>query len=308
MDVERARSGQQQQQDAHRRLLTADLAHDPLNSTLDLSRVEDLEGRTAPAASTTRREELEEEETLSGKVLGRLSMKEVPDVGIFSGAMKESGKGKKRGKKQVKEEAGGDRSAGGGFLSPYLRYKMLKPYLKFVREKEGQPGEGDGEEGNKHAEQVRSIREHFDALTAMTADDFAGEGAKEEEKVEVAEDEEVEVEEEEEVDPGPVKPLRAGMATDRRNFIKKRKKQLKGKSEKMPKMEPKKDGGVGGNGSAPAAALDYEAADFGQFKKGRGGGKDRKRGAYDPWRGFNKKGRGGRKQRFKSEGRSMSYM
>ncbi len=265
---------------------------------MDLSRVADLENRAG--------EENEDGEAL----LRRLSIDGASSSSIGTIFDRSpSPTEKKKGKKKTKESSTfASPPAKTSFLSPYLRYKMLKPYLQHVKGRE--EGRG-GNELDKHADQVRSIREHFEALTAMTAEEFVADSEKEAEKEggesngSGTEEREV-VEAEEEVDAGPVKPLRAGMAiSSAKNFAKKRKKQMKSamSSGKTPKMEEAVE-------RDPSSSMDYESADFGQFTGG--GGKKKGKGnngaAYDPWKGFDKKGGGGgKKQKFKAGGRSMSY-
>ena len=267
LDVETAL--QHQQKEAHRRLLMCDLADDLLNAwVLDISQVARLEGRRATIGE-------EGDDGPNADAFRRLSVKDIPDASVFSSPREE---------KKGKVEAVSD------FLSPYLRYKMLKPYLKYVRSQE----DGQREE-NTHSDQVRSIREHFDALTAMTPDEFAGEEAKE---VEAEEKEEEEQEEVEEVvdgsvtDAGPVRPLRAGIA---KSVAKKRKKTTKNKSAKTAKIQGEVD-----------EKVNYENADYAQFY--RAGGQKKGGASYDPWKEFGKKGKEGRgkKQKYKS-GKSITY-
>ncbi len=245
----------------------------PLGTTLDLSRVTNLEKVNKPSSVT---ESIQE-----------LSLKDKPDLNIFDATSKQNKTSKSSKKSEVKCS----------FLSPYLRYKMLKPYLKHVKEQEGE--DGGGSKPDQHSEQIKQIREHFDALTAMTPAELAGETEEQKDKEE-AEAEEVEMEkdeEEEEMDAGPVRPLRAGVGAGLGIKRKKEPKRNKGGAKKRQKQEEE------------VGAVNYESADFGQFKKGKNNkGKGK---AYDPWKGFDGKGKkgggGGKKgQKFKS-GRSMSY-
>lgn len=247
---------------------SVDLADDPLGGTLDLSRLESL---------TTRDRDLLDV-VANSEALSQLTIKSKPDLVVF-----ERRQGPPTTSKSLQQ----------AFLSPYLRYRMLKPYLRHMQQDGVNAAEGSDKD--EHADRVRSIREHFDALTAMTPEEFQGSETKEKEEDEEEAGREAVAEDEEEVDPGRVKPLRAGMALDRkRRFGKKRKGGGAGHQD-----QPK-------SAKAESAAVDYEAADFGQFSKDKG---KKKGGAYDPWDGFHKRGGGGGKKKFKSGmgGRSVSY-
>ena len=53
------------------------------------------------------------------------------------------------------------------FLSPYQRYKMLRPYLDSMRNQEKSASVTTDED------RIKSIKEHFDALTALTPQEFS---------------------------------------------------------------------------------------------------------------------------------------
>jgi hypothetical protein len=193
------------------------------------------------------------------------------------------------------------------FLSPYQRYQMLKPYMEFINSR------NDSKEAATTDDRIRSIREHFETLTAMTAEDYTaarGDESAVKDEPEESEGDEMEKEEKdilEDNDAGKVQPLRAGLKAEK-NVVKKRKKKQKTFEQfKKPKF-PESEGPT----TAPAAAdvVDYENADFTQFSsKGKAG---QATGQYNPFDNSNKKtkngGAGGKqKQRYRAGGKSVSY-
>ena len=54
------------------------------------------------------------------------------------------------------------------FLSPYQRYKMLRPYLDSMKK-------GEKSSAITDEDRIKSIKEHFDALTALTPQEFNNE-------------------------------------------------------------------------------------------------------------------------------------
>ena len=228
---------------------------DPLKSPLDLSHIADL--------------------SAEGVLLSPPAKLKVTKVNPKLKLFKEM---KKPSKTRISDEI--DSSV----MTPYKRYQMLKPYLAHLHSI-GQSA--DDEALKAHEDKVKSIRAHFDALTAMTASEYKGE---EEEKEEAEEDDTLDRDEIEiEIDPGEVKPLR---------YQKKKGKKRSAKEEEEEGEEAKRikeeDGSV-----------DYEKADFSAFNKEK---KAKNEGMFDPWRGNKgKKGCGKQRQRMKAGNRSMSY-
>jgi len=54
------------------------------------------------------------------------------------------------------------------FLTPFQRFQLLRPYMRALNDNQENRSRTD-------EERMKSIREHFDALTAMTAKEFQGE-------------------------------------------------------------------------------------------------------------------------------------
>ena len=193
------------------------------------------------------------------------------------------------------------------FLSPYQRYLMLKPYLELINSK-GSADEAKEAENKTDEDRVKSIRAHFESLTAMTSEEYSAEGPTNEQK-DAVEDEEEESEDGEEepeeialehLDPGEVKPLRSEKSSKwatKRNKRKQAKRAEGCEDESQVAKQPRTD------------MVDYDKADFGQFSKSKNGAGAS--GQFNPWEGFGKKKKGGggkQKQKMRSgAGKSMSY-
>lgn len=173
------------------------------------------------------------------------------------------------------------------FLSPFLRYKMLKPYLKAIND------EKSSEKEVSDQDRINSIKEHFDALTALSAQDMASESVKnDEDNDSLREEEEIKAESNDfdvdsyEPDPGAVKGLRDGLGKTSR---KRNGKRFMEGHDKKPKV-------------------DYQNVDFAQFSSGKGANKK----IYDPNAEFQSKFKGKKKagkakQHYKRSGKSVTY-
>ncbi len=269
-----------------KRVCNESYVNDPLRSPLDLSRILDLQCPAILEDTSSPRKHSD--------AIKATKLKNVSAISLFQGQV--------RSEQKLSDEKQPARATVCQFLSPYLRYKMLKPYLKFMDLQNKDEAERSQQE-QSHLDQVRSIKEHFDALTAMTPADLT-----EERKQDDEEDEEVDVPEEAPIeedpiaDPGAIAPLRGKKAD--KNFQKKRKKHLQkqGQKNKRPRREASE-----GNAQT---VVNYESTDFNQFTK-KTSNSGANSGIYDPWQGYtnkHKKGGGKQKQRYKSKGsKSMSY-
>lgn len=204
------------------------------------------------------------------------------------------------------------------FLSPYKRYQLLKPYLEHMNAR-------SEHEAATTDDKIRSIRDHFDSLTAMTAEEYAAPTEQEERKD--AESSEYSSDSDGGAaapdilvqDPGSVKALRpTGPSKHDKNAAKKRKQKQKGfEQNKKSKTASVVSPALPKETTTPAAAsdtVDYENADFSQFSatgKRQGNSVD---GQFNPFKNFQKNAKGGKgagakqKQRFRpGGGMSVSY-
>ena len=102
----------------------------------------------------------------NGIIVNNNIIKEHPDLAVFSN--------------RQKTQAGG--RSGKDFLSPYKRYKLLKPYLDSINNKES-----DKAEERTDNVRLKSIQDHFQKLTDMTPtkkEEVVVEDVKEEDDVE----------------------------------------------------------------------------------------------------------------------------
>ena len=190
---------------------------------------------------------------------------------------------------------------------------MLKPYLQFLNDKDADKDSTDA----TNADRVKSIQDHFAALTAMTSEEFTGEKETGKEDDDEMESGEEESEKAEAIDPEKVKPLRSGLTG---------KNKAKRKGGKDPQQPPtkviKSDDPSDVNQQTiqeenDPKSVDYENADFGQFSSSRGNsGRNSKKmagtvpeGQFNPWEGQenSKKGGGKQKQRYRPGNKSISY-
>ena len=203
------------------------------------------------------------------------------------------------------------------YLSPFQRFQLLTPYLEAMAIKQE-----DTKNANKRTdyERIESIKAHFDALTAMTPDEYNADtlGTSENCNDNISEPEESDEADNMldayNPDPGKVKSLRSGFADDRKEYRKQRKLQLMNKNSgnaKESEVSRNKDTVMvksESNGQKRNAAhlgdtetikklkskdatkthLDFENADFSQFSSGVKAEKDKQ---FNPWNGFNKKGK-----------------
>lgn len=206
------------------------------------------------------------------------------------------------------------------FLSPYQRYQMLKPYLQFLNDK----GNNKEESEVTDIDRVKSIQDHFAALTAMTADDFTREreGDKEEEEEQDQEEEEKKDEAHTKVVSDQVKPLRSGMTG--KTKTKRKATSSAGSSGKQQQQQPPAKAAKT-EVDVESASVDYDNVDLGQFGgngaagNNRGNKKNKKvaagavpPGQYNPWESQNNKKKGGgaggkQKQRYRAGNKSVSY-
>ena len=269
---------------------------DPLKCPLDLGPITELtgsSGRSLTRASRT------------------VTTKSTSSLALFSHDLR-SGTGSKYCSEKVRV-----------FLSPYKRYQLLKPYLEHMNARSEQ-------EAATTDDKIRSIREHFESLTAMTAEEYAAPTTEQEEgkKAESSEDSSDSDDEHAAAapdilvqDPGKVKALRP--TQDEKTAFQKSadKKAAKKRKQKQKKFENKRSKSVHPAGlqqttpaAAAAGAVDYENADFSQFSasgKRQGNSAD---GQFNPFKNFHKNSKGGKggggkqKQRFRAGGgMSMSY-
>merc|ERR1739844_406459 len=125
------------------------------------------------------------------------------------------------------------------FLSPFQRYKMLKPYL------DSKNSDATTSKVVTDEDRIKSIKQHFDTLTAITAQDLAAEAASK--NVVESSDDDDNLEEttidDYDPDPGDVKKLREAKDSswkykkDQKKAAKKRKEgmQQQGQNESAKK-------------------------------------------------------------------------
>lgn len=172
------------------------------------------------------------------------------------------------------------------FLSPFERYKMLKPYLDSMASKKE-----DKKDKISDEDRIQSIKDHFDNLTALTAKDMEEDNAKESGEKDEAVEEDVEEMDMDEYDPDPgkVQNLRAGLS---KKGNKKRQNALKNEENNVKKTK-----------------IDVENVDFSQYSSGV----DPKAKTFDPMNdlknGANKKKNFGKpRHRAKNKtGKSMTF-
>ena len=213
------------------------------------------------------------------------------------------------------------------FLSPYKRYQLLKPYLEHMNARSEQ-------EAATTDDKIRSIREHFDSLTAMTAEEYSAPTEQEKrmdaESSESSSDSDGGATAASDIlvqDPGNVKALRPTgpwpdekyafqLSADKKAAKKRKRKQKSFEQNKRSKSASNVNPALPQQ-TTPAAAsgtIDYENADFSQFSatgKKQGNSAD---GQFNPFKNFHKNAKGGKgaggkqKQRFRAGGgMSMSY-
>ena len=143
------------------------------------------------------------------------------------------------------------------------------------------------DDGNRSdTERIQSIKEHFDALTAMTPSDLNEETPQpdpKEEEEEEDDEEPIQALEEFDPDPGLVKNLREKGSRKRKN-------------------------GAGHDQPPPSKKADFTQADFSQYSRGK---KTQNPDEFDPLKKLqNKKSKGGQnrgKQRYKTGGKSAHF-
>ena len=214
------------------------------------------------------------------------------------------------------------------FLSPFQRLQLLKPYLEAMSIKQ----EGvKADHKRSDQERIQSIKEHFDALTAMTPEDYNSERNKNTEKSSennCTESEESEVEDNDMLDaydpnPGKVKSLRNEFKEGKKEFKKKRKLDLQkekksskhghtGNSEMSVKVENHGQTfdleNNGGNKRARTEkteqSIDFENADLSQYSCGVKQGKSKQ---FNPWNEMKNKGKMNQKGKTGFKGRNKTF-
>ena len=269
---------------------TADLVSDPLKTPLDLSYSSDLDTTV-----------LLDTDGSYAPLLKRATKMPEPAMSIF-------GYGQS-----------GDSSDSSDnievYLSPYQRFVMLKPYLRFLNEQDQ-----NDSKPRSDSQRIESIKEHFDALTAMTAEEYNKENPKKEEEVaEESSEEDEPMREEENLNKVNVQPAKMD-----KNSEKSQRKKKKKREEKIAKAAKRKaDENGAENGAAEqfqdaeeqeekeVEEVDLENSDFTQFQ---GSQKKRsKKGQFNEWNDFNQalkkggKGRGKKMKGGKKAGKSMSF-
>ncbi|XP_059093878.1 exosome component 10-like [Tigriopus californicus] len=270
-----------------------ELVSDPLKSPLDLSRVMDLDSQVL----------MDSDGKFFDNAMSTQGTKSRPIIGVFGPT---PGKGSEEQKKPIVEPT--------QFLSPYQRFVMLKPYLKYLE------AQGDSKKDATDKERIESIKEHFAVLTALTT---AGE--KKVDEIEVKSDdkggeEEPPVEdenegEEYEEEERPIKKLREGIRPKnlskevqkhRRNAQKNEKKKIKKKQQpNTDENQTLKRKSAQSDTSQQQQQSVSDDLDFSQFHSK----KKRPNNQMNEWKDFKdatKKG-GCKKKRFQGENKSMSY-
>ena len=211
------------------------------------------------------------------------------------------------------------------FLSPFQRLQLLKPYLEAIAIKQ----EGiKPEDVRSDQDRIKSIKDHFDALTAMTPEDYNSERTvNADSKRDSNSGESAESEEDNNVmldaytpDPGKVQPLRRGFKKGQTEFKKKRKLELQ--NEKHVKSDEKINSNVSVKLETPekkvenelskrsrmdktdTASIVYENADFSQFTCGVKQGKSKQ---FNPWKESNNKGKMNQKGKTGFKGRNKTF-
>ena len=177
------------------------------------------------------------------------------------------------------------------FLRPFERYKMLKPYLNSLNAEKSADNQNQVQSDE---DRIKSIKQHFDALTALTPQDM-------EETLEKPPENEPEQSDHGDIDdydpdPGEVKNIRDNSAVN----AKKHNKKKRGKSSSA-----NSEAGAGGKKSK----FDVENLDFSQYSSGV----NRSAKFFDPMKDLrDKKFSGGKPQRKManrpgSGGKSFTY-
>eukprot|EP00095_Tigriopus_kingsejongensis_P003605 snap_masked-scaffold1570_size35393-processed-gene-0.9 protein:Tk03605 transcript:snap_masked-scaffold1570_size35393-processed-gene-0.9-mRNA-1 annotation:"exosome component 10" len=161
-----------------------EVVSDPMKTPLDLSRIHELDSRVL----------MDSDGTFFDSTASAAKTKAMPAVRLFA-------------RVPCPPKAGDHIQP---FLSPYQRFVMLKPYLKFMNSQE----EGDSKQTSKASDKdrIESIKEHFAALTALTEDDVESEktnGKADDEAVK--EEDEEQANDEEYYEEVEVKNLRQGI-------------------------------------------------------------------------------------------------
>jgi len=177
-------------------------------------------------------------------------------------------------------------------------------------------------------DRIKSIKDHFDALTAMTPEDYNSERTvNADSKRDGNSGESEESEEDSNVmldaytpDPGKVRPLRGGFKKGQTEFKKKRKLELQ--NEKHVQSDEKHNSNVSVKLETPenkgenelskrsrmdktdTASIDYENADFSQFTCGVKQGKSKQ---FNPWKESNNKGKMNQKGKTGFKGRNKTF-
>jgi len=157
----------------------------------------------------------------------------------------------------------------------------------------------DSKQNKTDSDRIQSIKEHFDALTAMTPEEYAGEASKADDKKEKEEEEE---EEEEYVQPLDAYDPDPGIVQKLREF-----KNASSSNSNKRKM----DGGREHGGKKPAF---FAQADFSQYSGGssgkKGGGENPNE--FNPMRDLQNSNKGSKnsgraKQRYKTGGKTAHF-
>ena len=225
------------------------------------------------------------------------------------------------------------------FLSPFQRLQLLKPYLEaMIVKQEGVKVE------NKRTddERVQSIKAHFDALTAMTPEEYSSDMVVKSENggnnagftdSENSENDSDKMLDSYNPDPGKIKPLRKDLKAGRTQFKKQKNvhqkeqrsinstvdehKESKIAAAKMeghghkrdiallPEADTATSKRVKLEGEQAETKLDFDNADFSQYSCGAKGQNKQ----FNPWNETNKKGRMNQKGKtgFKGGSKTFSY-
>jgi len=186
------------------------------------------------------------------------------------------------------------------FLSPFERYKMLKPYMDSMNTAAPKTGEIVTDE-----DRIKSIKQHFDTLTALTPQDMTSENSVTKNEQVESSDSDENIEEttidDYDPDPGEAKKLRQGLEPwnkSNKSEIKEMKKKRSGATTELPE-----------DGSQKKAKIDMENVDLSQYSRGV----KQNAKTFDPMKGFRdgagkNKNSGRAKQRGKNKsGKSMTY-
>ena len=229
------------------------------------------------------------------------------------------------------------------FLSPFHRLQLLKPYLEAIKIKQ----EGNKEHQRTDKERIQSIKAHFDALTAMTTEEYScerqevsknGGGNADSNNSEESDNEGIDMLDSYNPDPGKVKALRAGINEGRKEFRKQRQLQLqkerqqslegnveqderlvKAKSESESKLNwnkrksNEKDLSISKHVKCEqdegSSTVDFTNVDFSQYSSGAKKSKNDKE--FNPWKELNEKQKGKmshkRKSNFKGANKTFHY-